>query len=60
VNLKTVVQALLVMPMLGQELIVFPAQGQSEEQMANDKNSCFEWAVKVCGGSFLSGQRVWQ
>ena len=42
-------QALLVVPLLAQELIVFPAQGQSEEQMANDKNSCFEWAVNETG-----------
>ena len=42
-------QALLVVPLLAQELIVFPAQGQSEEQMANDKNSCYEWSVKETG-----------
>ena len=29
-----------------QELIVFPAQGQSDEQMEQDKFACYTWAKK--------------
>jgi hypothetical protein len=29
-----------------QELIIFPAQGQSDEQMEQDKYACYTWAKK--------------
>lgn len=32
-----------------QELIVFPAKGQSEDQMEQDKYSCYTWAKKETG-----------
>ncbi len=36
-------------PALAQELIVFPAKGQSEEQMEKDKFSCYSWAKGQTG-----------
>ena len=29
-----------------QEVIIFPAQGQSDEQMEQDKFACYTWAKK--------------
>ena len=34
---------------LAQELIVFPAKGQSEDQIEKDKFSCYSWAKKQSG-----------
>ena len=34
---------------LAQELIVFPAKGQSEQQMEQDKFTCYNWAKKQTG-----------
>jgi hypothetical protein len=34
---------------LAQELIVFPAQGQSQEQMDKDKYDCYSWAKQETG-----------
>lgn len=34
---------------LAQDLMVFPAQGQSEEQMEKDKFECYNWAKKQSG-----------
>ena len=34
---------------LAQELIVFPAKGQSEEQIEKDKFTCYSWAKKQSG-----------
>lgn len=36
-------------PALAQEPIVFPAKGQSQEQMERDKFSCYEWAKNESG-----------
>ena len=36
-------------PALAQELIIFPGQGQSDEQMEQDKYSCYQWAKKETG-----------
>jgi outer membrane lipoprotein SlyB len=36
-------------PALAQELIIFPAQGQSNEQMEKDKYDCYQWAKKETG-----------
>jgi hypothetical protein len=36
-------------PALTQELIIFPSQGQSDEQMEKDKFSCYQWAKKETG-----------
>jgi uncharacterized protein YcfJ len=51
-------QVLWAVPLLGQDVVVFPAQGQSEEQMANDKNTCNEWAVKETGVNPAQPQQV--
>jgi hypothetical protein len=32
-----------------QELIIFPAEGQSQEQMEKDKYSCYQWAKNETG-----------
>jgi len=32
-----------------QELIIFPAEGQSNEQMEKDKYSCYQWAKNETG-----------
>lgn len=34
---------------LAQELVVYPAQGQSEEQMEKDKFECYGWAKQQSG-----------
>jgi len=34
---------------LAQELIVFPAKGQSQEQMEKDKYDCYTWAKQQTG-----------
>lgn len=34
---------------LAQELIVFPAQGQSQEQMEKDKYDCYTWSKQQAG-----------
>lgn len=34
---------------LAQDLIIYPAQGQSEEQMDKDKYECFTWAKQQSG-----------
>ena len=34
---------------LAQELIIFPGQGQSQEQMEQDKFSCYSWAKQQTG-----------
>ena len=36
-------------PALAQEVIIFPSQGQSEEQMEKDKYECYQWAKKETG-----------
>ncbi len=36
-------------PALAQELIIFPAQGQSNEQMEQDKYTCYQWAKNETG-----------
>jgi uncharacterized protein YcfJ len=41
--------ALIAGPTLAQELIVFPSQGQSEEQMEKDKFECYTWAKQQTG-----------
>ena len=33
----------------GQELIVFPAKGQSQQQMERDKFDCYSWAKQQSG-----------
>ena len=43
------ITALATGPALAQELYVFPAQGQSEEQMEKDKYECYQWAKKETG-----------
>jgi len=36
-------------PMLAQDLIVYPAKGQSQDQMGKDKFECYSWAKKETG-----------
>ena len=36
-------------PVLAQELIIYPAKGQSEDQMEQDKFQCYSWAKKETG-----------
>jgi predicted lipid-binding transport protein (Tim44 family) len=36
-------------PVMAQELIIYPAQGQSEDQMEKDKFECYTWAKKETG-----------
>jgi len=40
---------LIVGTAIAQDLMVFPAQGQSEEQMEKDKFECYNWAKKQSG-----------
>lgn len=41
--------ALLAGPALAQEFIVYPAKGQSQEQMEKDKFECYSWAKNQTG-----------
>jgi len=44
--------AILVLPGLfanGQDLYVYPSNGQSDEQLADDRYECHRWAVKEAG-----------
>ena len=43
------VATLVTGPALAQELIIFPGQGQSQEQMEKDKYDCYQWAKKESG-----------
>ncbi len=43
------IAALTTGPAQAQELIIFPAQGQSDEQMEQDKYTCYQWAKKETG-----------
>jgi len=33
----------------GQELVIFPARGQTPEQMEKDKSECYTWAKQETG-----------
>lgn len=41
---------------LGQDLIVFPAKGQSQEQMEKDKFECYGWAKQQTGFDPMQSQ----
>ena len=52
--LKCVIMSLLIIVLtagfaLAQEPIIFPSKGQSDEQMEQDKYSCYQWAKKETG-----------
>lgn len=53
--MKTIVTFILMMGFLltglalAQDPIVFPAEGQSQEQMEKDKFSCYQWAKNETG-----------
>jgi hypothetical protein len=47
--LVLVIAILYAVPALAQDLIVFPAKGQSDDQMARDKSECYQWAQKQTG-----------
>lgn len=49
VSLLTILIIALVNVSAASEVIVFPAQGQSNEQMEKDKNTCSQWAKKETG-----------
>lgn len=53
VSFLTIISTCLVIlatgPLAAQELIVFPAQGQSNDQMEQDKFSCYTWAKNETG-----------
>jgi len=36
-------------PSLAQELVIYPAKGQSQDQMEKDKFECYSWAKKESG-----------
>ena len=41
---------------LGQDLIVFPAKGQTQEQMEKDKFECYGWAKQQAGFDPMQSQ----
>ena len=41
---------------LGQDLIVFPANGQTQEQMEKDKSECYGWAKQETGFDPMQSQ----
>lgn len=41
--------ALVSLPAAAQDLFVYPAKGQSQEQLANDRYECHRWAVQESG-----------
>ena len=44
-----VLLACLAGPVSAQEVIIYPAKGQSEDQMEKDKFECYSWAKKETG-----------
>ena len=40
---------LIARPALAQELIIYPAKGQSQDQMERDKYDCYQWAKRQTG-----------
>jgi len=46
-----ITMALLVIPstVMAQELMIYPAEGQSQEQMERDKFECYSWAKSQSG-----------
>jgi len=40
----------------GQELVAFPAKGQSQEQMEKDKFDCYQWAKQQTGFDPMQAQ----
>jgi uncharacterized protein HemX len=44
-----VVTAFLTGPVMGQNVVIYPAKGQSQEQMEKDKFECYSWAKKQTG-----------
>ena len=40
----------------GQELVVFPAKGQSQEQMEKEKFDCYQWAKQETGFDPMQAQ----
>lgn len=38
-----------VLPALANEMIIFPAEGQSNEQLERDKFACYQWAKQQSG-----------
>ena len=41
---------------MGQELIIYPAKGQSQQQMERDKFDCYSWAKKETGFDPIQAQ----
>ena len=41
---------------LGQDLIVFPANGQTQEQVEKDKSECYGWAKQETGFDPMQSQ----
>ncbi len=41
----------------GQDLIVFPAKGQTQEQMEKDKSDCYQWAKQQTGFDPMQAQQ---
>ena len=44
-----VLAAMVAGPVMAQEVIIYPAKGQSEDQMEQDKFQCYSWAKKETG-----------
>ena len=47
-------------PVLAQDLIVFPAKGQSQEQTEKDKFECYTWGKKQSGFDPMQAQQSTQ
>lgn len=45
-------------PTLAQEPIIYPNQGQSQQQMENDKSACYSWAKQQSGFDPMAGQQT--
>jgi hypothetical protein len=43
------ITAVLLIPFANAQTFVYPAQGQSDEQMEKDKFACYQWAAKESG-----------
>jgi hypothetical protein len=44
-----ILSVILTATVMAQDPMVYPAQGQSEEQMEKDKYQCYTWAKKETG-----------
>jgi hypothetical protein len=60
ISMTLIVAAFYVNSAIGQDVIVFPAKGQSANQMEKDKFDCYQWAKQQTGFDPMQSQQAVQ